>query len=603
MKLYQRLQILALKLGQSTMRRHDYNLKQENIYNKEMLLVWYFISRKINHDNTLIKLSKIIQHRLTTTDQDPPSGDFSDALLEMIGGGMVHFSSKQLEPFVVNEKKFINSTDIKYRFKELVPAIDAKQKDHYLQCQIPVDDNIVSQINVKELKILCLHHHIFHSRISKNAMVKSLKEHYCTNCTDVSFCFEPLKILSNKACVKKYEQSKTIDYRREKEASRSEPKIDKVERKQQEYLKRKEDKIFPPLPPKQSLIDEIITGFCEDTDPTNQQEAGCCVCGILWKTQHLLQVKDLNIDFSILANENAIRKERKSKEESPFYPKEEPVLTCSDKMCITCHNHLKTGCVPPEALAKGMWIGKIPNELRNLTWCEKLLISKVRHSRAVVKVSSGRMKMKANVICFANPISKVYNILPPPRHDLKEMLAFVFTGPCQPTNEDLRRTPLLVRRANVKDALDWLKLNHIDYYDIDISDENLEEYEENGVPVGYDYEQTETNSDPLTSAVNDDVDEEEGTESGPCPFRVHGLTSDKFADYSPKQVRAEALAHLKKQHKSLYIGQKENPEETFKNPQLYAQMFPHLFPYGLGSVGNTLYRSIANFQYGTSSEK
>ena len=74
-----------------------------------------------------------------------------------------------------------------------------------------------------------------------------------------------------------------------------------------------------------------------------------------------------------------------------------------------------------------------------------------------------------NVISFANPIAKVYNVLPPARHELEEMLAFMYTGPCQPTKEDLERTPLLVRRNKVKAALDWLKVNHTAYNDINIS--------------------------------------------------------------------------------------------------------------------------------------
>jgi len=44
--------------------------------------------------------------------------------------------------------------------------------------------------------------------------------------------------------------------------------------------------------------------------------------------------------------------------------------------------------------------------------------------------------MKANVITFENPMSKIYNRLPPPLEVLDEVLAFIFTGPCRPTPED-----------------------------------------------------------------------------------------------------------------------------------------------------------------------
>jgi hypothetical protein len=90
------------------------------------------------------------------------------------------------------------------------------------------------------------------------------------------------------------------------------------------------------------------------------------------------------------------------------------------------------------------------------------MVSCVRHNHCIIKVSSGMHKMKANAISFANPIPKVYDVLPPPMEELDEVLAFIYTGPCQPTKADLERTPLLVRKDKVRSALEWLKLNHPD---------------------------------------------------------------------------------------------------------------------------------------------
>lgn len=73
---------------------------------------------------------------------------------------------------------------------------------------------------------------------------------------------------------------------------------------------------------------------------------------------------------------------------------------------------------------------------------------------------SGRGKMSTNAIMFSAPVVKVYNILPPPKDEINEILAFVFVGPARPSDEEYVRTPMLVRRQKIKDALDWLKLNH-----------------------------------------------------------------------------------------------------------------------------------------------
>jgi len=55
---------------------------------------------------------------------------------------------------------------------------------------------------------------------------------------------------------------------------------------------------------------------------------------------------------------------------------------------------------------------------------------------------------------FSNPAVKVCHTLPPSRRDISEILAFVFQGPTQPTDYDIKRTPMLVCRNVVKDALD-----------------------------------------------------------------------------------------------------------------------------------------------------
>ena len=73
------------------------------------------------------------------------------------------------------------------------------------------------------------------------------------------------------------------------------------------------------------------------------------------------------------------------------------------------------------ALANNLWLGKVPEELKNIRFVEKLLIARVRHTCSYVKVASGMRKMKANIIAFESPIPKIYNILPPPRDDMDEI--------------------------------------------------------------------------------------------------------------------------------------------------------------------------------------
>jgi hypothetical protein len=254
-------------------------------------------------------------------------------------------------------------------------------------------------------------------------------------------------------------------------------------------------------------------------------------------------------------------------------------------MCKHCHIYLEKNQMPPMALANGLWLGNIPNELKELTFVEKILISRVRHNRCIIKVASGRYKMRANAISFQNPIPKIYDTLPPPIEELDQVLACMFTGPCQPTKKDIERTPLLVRRNKVGNALQWLKLNHIDYQETEISKYNLNQYPLQDTPVVVDYRKSIINRDKEAMSVHDN-DEEEGVETGDCPFVVHGITGEEFTKQSLEALKIKAMEHLMKDGKIMFVGHAHEPETIYKNPQLFPSMMPWLFPYGKGGICN-----------------
>ncbi|KAF9050140.1 hypothetical protein BJ165DRAFT_1342474, partial [Panaeolus papilionaceus] len=192
--------------------------------------------------------------------------------------------------------------------------------------------------------------------------------------------------------------------------------------------------------------------------------------------------------------------------------------------------------------------------------------------------------MKANVVAFENPIPKVYSKLPPPRSDLDDVLAILFTGPCKPTSDDFKRTPLLIRRNVVMHALNWLKLNHSGYYDIEISADNMNQYPEDMPPVSVVYRESTTNKVPEGTSVFD-MEEEDGAEDGDCPFTVHGLTVETLNNMLPSQIKAAALRHLNGNGKMLSISHSSERQSLYNNPHLYTHMFPWLFPYGMGGIG------------------
>ena len=346
---------------------------------------------------------------------------------------------------------------------------------------------------------------------------------------------------------------------------------------------------FPPVPPKNKLLHKIITGFCADTHPSQFEEAGCAVCGILISKKNLIVLKDVQCSFDSLIRSGVTRIERTSESEEHKEFKGPIIDSECNHVCQACLKHLEKGISPPMALANGLWLGKVPSELTGLTFVEKILISRVRHNRCIVRIASGRYKMRANAISFQNPILKLYNVLPPPIEELDQVLACIFTGPCQPTEKDIERTPLLVRRKQVGRALQWLKLNHIDYEDLEISESNLDKYPVRGTPVVIDYRQSILNRDKEAISVHDN-EEEEGVENGDCSFVVHGLTGDEFSEMTLETIKARALEHLMKDGKIAFIGHASQPESLYKNSHLFPSMMPWLFPYGFGGIGNNLYQ-------------
>ena len=103
--------------------------------------------------------------------------------------------------------------------------------------------------------------------------------------------------------------------------------------------------------------------------------------------------------------------ERKT-DKCPIKEYQGPILdySCSN-VCNGCHGNLQRGKVPILTLSNNLWLGTVPNALKNLTFVEKMLVVKVRHTCAFVKVASGMRKMKAIIVAIESPI---YNILPPP---------------------------------------------------------------------------------------------------------------------------------------------------------------------------------------------
>ncbi|KAK0421656.1 hypothetical protein EV421DRAFT_1915977 [Armillaria borealis] len=350
--------------------------------------------------------------------------------------------------------------------------------------------------------------------------------------------------------------------------------------------------VYPPPPLDTAREASIIRGCVESMQPLVFQESGCTVCGQLTPLSQLSQSRHVIRFFSILENDSCTRKERISGSDV-IAPIGGPVRdSTTDLICLRCRASIHDRKVPKNALANGLWLGEVPEVLSRLSFVERILVSRVRHNCCFVRVALashpdlGSWKMISHVIAFESPVSKVYDVLPPPRDELDEVLAVMFTRPTLPTEEEMKRTPLLVRHRPVMEALTWLCLNHCDYADVKLSEDNMSTYVDGKAPVAVVYKDREGNKVPEGTSVFDNK-KADGTTEGPCPVVVHGLIGEVLESKSLREQKTMATRHFKANRGVLAVGHAAEPQSIYHNTSLYPSMFPWLFPYGLGGIGSS----------------
>ena len=451
-----------------------------------------------------------------------------------------------------------------------------------LVCNIPLA-LIAPTLTLNQANEVAKEHNLLGlSRKSLAEKRTAVESHVCKSCNRCVTVFKPVK--KRKKNNNSITKVKNIKNHLKVGKKRSWGKSARAVTNHKYYIQEKVK--FPPSPPSKRLMHKIINGFCNDTHPGKFEEAGCAVCGQLVVRTELIKLTDVKCSLDPLVRVGVSRLPRNSIDD-PIREIEGPIVDARCKhVCHECVSFLEKRKMPPMALANGLWVGNIPKELSDLTFVERLLVSRVRSNRCIVHVLKGGWKMRANAIMFPSPVPKLCNILPPPVEELDEVIAFMFTGVAQPTAEDMKRTPMLARRQYISAALEWLKINHSDYADVQISQENLKLYPEEGPPVTIDYRSSIVNKHKEATSVFD-MEDEDGVQEGKCPFVVHGITGENYSTLSKDATRALALQHLIKDQNILFVGHGDKPESMFNNSQLFPSMMPWLFPYGLGGIGNS----------------
>jgi hypothetical protein len=133
--------------------------------------------------------------------------------------------------------------------------------------------------------------------------------------------------------------------------------------------------------------------------------------------------------------------------------------------------------------ANGLWIGRVPEELQDLSFLEEQCIARARATKCMYKLTlgpSGQFAARGNVCILPQDTTSVLSAMPVPLFRLWDEICVILVGlpDTEVTHDVLKRTPLLVRREKIRTALFWLIDNNPLYTDLDKNAiiENLEEY-------------------------------------------------------------------------------------------------------------------------------
>ena len=269
-------------------------------------------------------------------------------------------------------------------------GLTAYPPDTFVHARIPLP--IISQLlSITIAREIALIHGVSAgSRCTVAQLQSCMENHECKKCLTYITIF----------AVEKSAEKKNVD-----RATKSKAKA--IELRKEKVI------VFPPEPAGMQLEHDIIRDVCKCMHPLSIEEIGCAVCGELKLRKNTSRLKSVKKLLKVLETSGVTRQER-STSTSPIKEFKGPVLdySCS-AICNDCRGSVCKGRIPRLALANGLWIGKVPDVLKDLSFVKKLLIARVRHTCAFVKVASGMHKMKANIVAFESPVPKIYNMFPP----------------------------------------------------------------------------------------------------------------------------------------------------------------------------------------------
>ena len=304
----------------------------------------------------------------------------------------------------------------------------------------------------------------------------------------------------------------------------------------------------------------------------------------------------------------------------------------SAHFCQDCASSVCRGKCPPLAVVNSNFLGDRPDELDGLTFIEEQIVALCRAKCSIVHLKDSAERehstsgtadfldsrapndqrgFKGHIIVYPQRLGEVVRLLPPSVEEIVSPVCVIFVGSKTPTLQWLREKakPLIVRREKIRAALHWLKRHNALYKDVEISDSQLAALPLDDVlPVHVEHVLPSAAQDVLTSRYDaSSVADSDPDSTLPPSARTIERAEAEFSKVvvtdvdgraPAKELRAAAVRHVKEKGGAyVEVPHGPRPVNEFCNPALFPQIYPCLFPYGIGGFEDDHRMSSLGFQW------
>lgn len=250
-------------------------------------------------------------------------------------------------------------------------------------------------------------------------------------------------------------------------------------------------------PPSKDDIESSIAHFIDRTSNAAVKVLPCAVCARETHLSDITTLKLTNITNSHLLSPTTPHPNHDIFNNMLLYPAAVHNQSMAD-ICQECINALQKEKIPQFSLANNMWIGEVPKELSMLSLAERILVARYYPAAYIFKLfpkkknakswdqSQMYSALKGNVSTYRLDPKQVAgivdpHIMPPPAKILASTIGITILGPTGLPEKTMPDT-FRVQRARIRTCLYWLKDHNPLYADIIISEENLSQLPDNGIP-------------------------------------------------------------------------------------------------------------------------